>query len=259
MKTTILAAVLAAGCMLAHGAIIGSTGVTPPPVATAPASAASGVDPAVAARRAADAAALNQAGALIQAHEPQAAIERILDPLIAARDAEVRDSQATIYCANTPTESLVYLIPAAHEKKAAIVVDGTLCNAYFMRGFAEVDLGKMGAAQADYEHALALSPSNPHYLNEVGQFHSRLHDWAGALALFHRAEVVANSATEGRANAELGLALRGIGYVDVELGKLDEAEAMYRRCLEIDANDQKAKAELGYVLNLRAKQIGLGK
>ena len=182
MKTTILAAALAASCALAHGAIIGSTGVAPPPVATAPASAASGVDPAVAARRAADAAALKQAGALIQAHEPQAAIERVLDPLIAAREAEVRDSQATIYCANTPAESLVYLIPAAHEKKAAIVVDGTLCNAYFMRGFAEVDLGK-----------------------------------------------------------------------------LDEAEAVYHRCLEIDPNDQKARGELGYVLNLRAKQIGLGK
>jgi hypothetical protein len=29
--------------------------------------------------------------------------------------------------------------------------------------------------------------------------------------------------------------------------------------VEIDANDQKAKAELGYVLSLRAQQVELGK
>ena len=260
MKTTILIATLMAACALAHGAIIGSTGVAPPSGATATASAASGVDPAFAAKRASDAASMNQAGALIQAHQPHAAIERILDPMIAEQEAQVRDIQATLYCANTAAESLQYLLAAANAKKSAVVVDRTLCDAYFMRGFAEVDLGKLAAAQADYEHALALSPSNPHYLNEVGQFHSRLHDWVGALALFHRAEDAAKGlAAEGRANAELGLALRGIGYVDVEVGKLDEAEAVYRHCLEIDPGDQKARGELGYVLNLRAKQVGLGK
>ena len=260
MKMKIPAAALAAAATFAHAGIIGSTGVTPAASAAAAASAASGVDPAVAAKRAADAAALQQAGALIQGRQPQAAIDTVLNPLIASHEAEVRDSQASVYCANTPAESLMYLVSAANAKKSALVVDGTLCNAYFMRGFAEVDLGQIKAAAADYDHVLALSPHNPHYLNEVGQFHSRLRDWNGALALFHRAEDDAKAfAVEGRANAELGLALRGIGFVDVELGKLDEAEALYRRCLEIDTNDGKAKAELGYVQGLKAKQAGLAK
>lgn len=60
-------------------------------------------------------------------------------------------------------------------------------------------------------------------------------------------------AAPGRANAELGVALRGIGYVDVEIGKLHDAAAAYRRCLQIDPNDQKARAELGYVASVRAK------
>ncbi len=260
MKTSILAAALAATCTLADATVIGTYGVTSSSAASAPASAPSGVDPAVAARRAADAASINQAGALIQAHQPQAAIERILDPLIADQEAQVRNIQASLYCAQSPAESLVYLLAAANAKKPAVVVDGTLCSAYFMRGFAEIDLGKLPAAEADYDHLVTLSPHNPHYLNEVGQFHSRMRDWNGALALFHRAEEDAKAfSVPGRADAELGLALRGIGYVDVELGKLDEAEAAYRRCIEIDANDQKAKAELGYVLSLRAKQVELGK
>jgi tetratricopeptide (TPR) repeat protein len=86
------------------------------------------------------------------------------------------------------------------------------------------------------------------------------HDWPGALGYFNRARDTAPVfAPEGEADAELARALRGIGYVDVELGKLDEAEAMYRRCLDIDPKDQKATGELGYVLNLKAKQVGLGK
>ena len=260
MNTTILAAALAASCTLSNAAVIGSYGVTSTVAASAPASAASGIDPAVAAKRAADTALLNQAGALIQARQPQAAIDRILDPLIADQQAQIRDIQVPVYCAHSPAESLLYLVAAANAKKPAVVVDGTLCSAYFMRGFAEVDLGELSAARADYDRLIALSPHNPHYLNEVGQFRSRMRDWNGALDLFQRAEEDAKAfSAPGRADAELGSALRGIGYVDVELGKLDDAEATYHRCLEIDANDQKAKAELGYVLNLRAKQPGSGK
>jgi tetratricopeptide (TPR) repeat protein len=262
----ILAAALAATWASAYAGAIADVGAPAQDGVAARVPAASAIDATVAARRAADAAALNEAGALIQSRQPQAAIERVLDRLIADRESDVRDVQSTVYCANTLAESLMYAASAAsaasaaNTGKGALVVDGTLCNAYFMRGYAEVDLGKLKAANADYERALSPSPRNPHYLNEVGQFHSRMRDWTGALALFQRAEADSKGfAVEGRANAELGLALRGIGYVDVELGKLDDAEAAYRRCIEIDANDRKAKAELSYVLGLKAKQVGLAK
>ena len=258
METRILAAALTAACMLAHGAAVGSTDVTPAPVAPASA-AASGVDPAVAARRAADAARLNEAFTLIRSRQPQAAIDRVLDPLIAAQEAENANRQETVYCASSPTEALYYMLQAANANKAAIALDGTWCNALYMRGYAETDLGKLQAAEADYTRALALSPSNPHYLSEMGELQSKRRDWSAALSWFDRAEAASEFAGPQRASAERARALRGIGFVDVELGKLDDAEAAYRRCLEIDANDQKAKAELGYVLGLRAKQVGAGK
>ena len=266
MKTKILAAALMAACALAHAGIVARTRGD---AASAPASAASAGmriefassdNPAKIATDPDDIAAINQAASLIQSRQPQAAIDRFLDPLIARLDARYRDVPDKLYCANTMPEAMMYALQAAATNTNTAVVDGALCNAYFMRGFAELDLGKITAAQADYDRVIALSPSNPHFLNEVGQFHSRMRDWAGALGYFHRAEEASKAfSVEGRMNAELGLALRGIGYVDVELGKLDEAEAAYRRCIEIDANDRQAKAELGYVLNLRAEQIGLGK
>ena len=258
MKTKILAAALTAACTLAHAAAVGSTDVTP--ASAAPASAAaSGVDPAVAARRAADAAKLSEAFALIRSRRAQAAIDRVLDPLIATQEAENANRTETVYCGSSLTESLYYMAQAANANKPAIALDSTWCTALYMRGYAETDLGKLQAAEADYTRAIALSPSNPHYLSEMGELQSKKRDWNAALSWFHRAETASEFAGPERAQGELGRALRGIGFVDVELGKLDEAEATYRRCLEINANDQKAKAELGYVLNLRAKQAGLGK
>ncbi len=251
MKTTLLATLLAAACMLAHAGDNGATAA-----ATPTASAASGVDPAIAARRAADTARLNEAATLIHGHQPKLAIDRVLDPLIAVQEAENANRKEVVYCSNSTTETLLYLLQAANDKKAAIALDGTWCNALFMRGFAEIDLGKVAAAEADYGRALALSPSNPHYLSEMGELHSKKHEWNEALDWFHRAEQAKVYAVPGQADAELGRALRGIGFVDVELGKLDEAEAMYRRCLQIDARDQKAQAELGYVLGLKARAAG---
>ena len=46
---------------------------------------------------------------------------------------------------------------------------------------------------------------------------------------------------------EQAAAWRGIGYVDVEQHRLVDAEQMYLKCLELDANDQKAANELKYV------------
>lgn len=255
MRNTILAAWVVA---------LAGAAATPPVDAVAPAaSAASGVDPAVAAqraeKRAVDAAKLDEAVRLIGTRQPQAAIDRILDPLIAAEDAANAARTETLYCANSPNEALYYMLQAARDKKSAIALEGTLCNALYMRAFAEVNLGRADAAEADLTRAVTLAPSNAHYLSEMGQLQSRKRDWAASLAWFQRAEAASEFSMPNQVKAERGRALRGIGYVDVELGKLDEAEASYRRCLEIDPHDQKAQAELGYVQGLKAGQAAPAK
>jgi Flp pilus assembly protein TadD len=54
-------------------------------------------------------------------------------------------------------------------------------------------------------------------------------------------------------NIELSRAWRGLGYVCVEQGKLDDAEKMYRQCLDLDAKDSRAVNELQYIQGVRAK------
>ncbi len=53
---------------------------------------------------------------------------------------------------------------------------------------------------------------------------------------------------------DLGRARRGLGYVLVELGKLDEAEKEYQQCIAANPNDTKVKAELQYVREQKAKR-----
>ena len=49
-------------------------------------------------------------------------------------------------------------------------------------------------------------------------------------------------------------ACRGIGYALTEMGKLDESEANYMRCLTIDPAGQRNKGELAYIAQLKARK-----
>ena len=52
------------------------------------------------------------------------------------------------------------------------------------------------------------------------------------------------------------VALRGQGYILVELHRLDEAEAAYRKCMALVPDEPKSKAELGYIAEQRKKAVG---
>ena len=242
-----LAAALAASAGLAHGQ---STSGGPAPGSASSASQARPTSSATPEQL----AQLNDAVRLIQQGRPRDAITQDLDPVIAALEAKFNAQDTHYFCAQTSTELLYYMTKAAVDKKSAIGLDGTWANAYFTRGYAYVELGDLARAEQSYQRAAELAPANAHVLSELADLHSRRKDWPGALALFQSAlDQAPQFAPPASKNAEMGRALRGIGYVDVELGKLDDAEAAYRRCLEIDPHNQKAINELGYVQGLRKK------
>ena len=259
MRIITMAGWLLAGTGLAHAAAVVVGGEAPDSAPTAaPPVAASAPDADTIHVTDADDAA-NQIGLrtaidMIQQGQPQIAVA-MLDKLIPRLDQQHANRRRTVFCAHTQAEALFYMGLAGVARRDAVAVNGDYCDAYFFRGYANVDLHKPEAAEADFTKALALVPNNPHYLSEMGELQSNKRDWDRALGYYERARDAATAyAPENRQLAELTRALRGIGYVDVELGKLDEAEAMYRRCLELDPGDEKAQGELGYVLDLKAKR-----
>lgn len=195
---------------------------------------------------------LQDARHLIDGKKPAPAVE-LCDKVIAAFEARYGSSKQKIYCARTSAESLSYLLRASQAKTNAIVLSPTWANAYFMKGYALQDLHRIADGKLNIGLALELSPFNSQYLSELGEVYQLEKNWPKAEQQFESAEDNANLSPEEAKASELGRARRGLAYVLVELGKLDEAEKKYQQCLAADPNDTRAKRELEYVRGLRAK------
>lgn len=204
---------------------------------------------------------LHAARALVDAKKPQPAIEKC-DRVIASFKTHYANSKSKIYCAQTSAENLGYLLMAAAamdkgefkaDKKDAIVLSSTWSTAYFIKAYALQDLGRLGEAKSVLQLALELSPWNSRYLSELGSIYVLEKNWTKAKESFEKAEEQAPTSPDDSKAEVLARARRGLGYVFVELGQLDEAEKKYRQCLAADPKDTKAAKELEYVRGLRTK------
>jgi len=205
------------------------------------------------------------ARALIDQKRQAEAITKDLDPVIEAYDKTYGGSTVVYYSARTLSETLVYMMsstitpnggrPDAPGGPSAVALDQTWSGALYMKGYALVDLHRYAAAHEPLERAVRLAPSNSEYLSELGQLYLVEKNWSRALAFFAHAEQGAELSPPEVKTKELTRALRGTAYADVELGKFDEAAALYERCLALDPQDARAARELQYVHAQQAKQI----
>ena len=180
--------------------------------------------------------------------EALAIFDAVIDHYRRANAGEKRD----IYCAREAPEALFYLARAANQHRDARVIGPAWANAYMLKGYALVELGRTKEARAAVEAAIALSPFNSQFLGELGYLHQVDRAWTEALATYElSAEGARSTSPESSRNSDLARALRGQGYALTELGRLDEAEAVYRKCLELDSADAKAVNELRYIQSLR--------
>ena len=197
--------------------------------------------------------ALNAASAALvdgRADDTLAAIT----PVIEAYQHGYADEKRRIYCNITPAQTLASLVEAAHDKVDAVAVGENLCLAHYIRGYALVDLGRLAEAQAEFEGLVAMAPYNARYVFELANAHRMQKQYDVAMKGYQQAADLASMAPEGREKIERGTAWRQIGWIYVEQGDLDKGEAMYRKCLELDPNDKKARAELDYIAGQRGKK-----
>lgn len=198
---------------------------------------------------------LSEGRGLLDAGRPTEAISECLDKVIMHFKVKYEDRKEQIYCARTSSEELMYLSMAAQEERNAIVISSVWADAYFMKGFALLELSRVSEAKQAIQQALLLSPNNSQYLSELGYIYQVEKDWARSLEYFKAAEEAAFSFSPKESKKlELGRARRGLGYVFVEMEQLDKAKEKYQQCLEEDPNDDKAKAELEYIQELQTKK-----
>lgn len=183
---------------------------------------------------------------------PDVAIATV-DPALAAYDKQFAGEKRRIVCAYTPEDTLLNLLGAAADKTDAIAVTGSWCDALFIKGFSLVDLHRYDKGVPLLERATTMAPHRAHFLNELGYAYQQQKRWDQSFAAFARAADATAFSDKARVTTEKGRALRGMGYALIEQGKWDEAEKLYRECLAMDPDDVKAKNELQFIAEQRAR------
>jgi len=198
---------------------------------------------------------LDDGSHLATSGKPNQAIE-YFEKVAASYEEKFRDEKTRLlFCARWSVESLRYLVEAANEKRDAKIVSSNWAYAYYLKAYSLQDLGRVSEAKVMLERALALSPRNSQFLSELASIYQREKNWPTALQTYQLAEAAAREFSPPKVkDAELSRAWRGMGFVLVEQNRLDEAEKMYRQCLELNKNDSMALNELRYILNLKAKK-----
>jgi len=194
---------------------------------------------------------VDEAALLIKAGKPADAIP-ILEGVIARMEARNADEKRQVFAARSLTETILYSAMSTKLKKDVIVLDDTWATAYFLKGFALIDLNRSDEAKEPFDKALELSPMNAQFRAERGEWYKSRKDWANAFSDFEAASSAAEFSPENVKNTDKARALRGMGFVRIEQGQLDEAEKLFHQSLKLEPGNQGALGELEYIKSLRS-------
>lgn len=186
---------------------------------------------------------------LIQGGQPQQAVDK-LNPLLADYERRYAGKPRPL-CDVEPAEIKAY---AGVAGKDYTLTDGGWCIALWAKGFALIDLKQLDAAVPFLERSVALAPFHPHYLSELGYAYQAQKSWQRSYDFYARAADAALRQEGDRRNKSLRRAWFGMAFDMIEMGRLDDAEKLFRKCLEVSPNDEAVKSELRYIEEQRAKK-----
>lgn len=194
---------------------------------------------------------MDQAGNAIRTGKPADALP-LLDAVIADFEkANPPDPNVMKFSASNIEQALMYSTIPAAQKKNGMVVDGNWATAYFLKGFALIDLKRGDEALPYFDRAIALSPMDSQFLGERGEWYKSRKQWDKAYADFKSARDFAGFSGDDMKARNEGRALRGMGFVLIEQGKLKDAKKMFKEALKLNPNDEGAKGELQYIDTLK--------
>lgn len=168
-------------------------------------------------------------------------------------------------CASGPSDILNTLAGAAlgfrkgdvdEGKTVTAAVADDICAAYFVKGFALIDLGNRDEALPNLQMAVEMDPDNQHYMNELAEWHKAGRDWQTSLAIFTKAsETTDQSIVLMKDKKQVTEILdimrcrsyRGIAFNHVEMGNWNEARSAIDKCLKLIPDDPRSQQELEYI------------
>lgn len=203
-----------------------------------------------------DGKAVIRATELLRQHQPDQALE-VLKPIVTSTQAGIAAARSTglAYCARDMVETILYSGMASAAKKNSTVFGPDQCMALYLTAFALNEKNQSAAAATLLQQLVELSPANAQYAIELGFTLRTSGDNAKARAAYEQALAAAELTTDAETQkAHRAAARRGLGYLLIEAGDLDGAEAMYRKSQDDDPNSPVAKAELDFIRQQRARK-----
>ena len=189
----------------------------------------------------------------------------------AVRRLEAIQARSEVRALRTPEDSLAEAMMSAlsgadvgEAGGSVVVLSSAWADIFYLRGFCEIEAKRMERAIVELERGLAVLPGDVLLTVERGHAEQMLGRHTEAMASFHAALEDVNRLSSLQSSGWAingrdlrwwhGRCLRGVGYSQIELGLLNDAEQTYLQALAVDPDDQQARNELGYILQLRAQK-----
>lgn len=206
---------------------------------------------------------LERAFTLFRDHRWAEAIEEGFDPAIAAFERQYPEPGPIDRALEAATMAISEQLAGQGMVITSDAPPTMYPDALYFAAYSSIELGDIVRAEAYLQRALVLIPDDPFYLCELGHIAATKSQWPESLDLFVRAERSARSLDAElhdeswmflgqNVAAWVRRSMRGQGFALVEMGRFDDAEAIYRRVLELDPGDAQARRELDLIARQRS-------
>lgn len=175
-----------------------------------------------------------------------------------------KDANSKYVCTSASPDLLVSLFSAISDNQkndgttshTVVALPNSICLAYFLKGFALVDMQQREEALPNLEMALKLDPDNQHYANELAEWYKIGGQWEKSLERFTVASEITDMSiatmedqkqSSRRLNDMRCRSYRGIAFNHVELKNWTKARDAIEQCLKLIPGDPKSMAEIAYI------------
>ncbi|MDG3441383.1 tetratricopeptide repeat protein [Nitrospirillum amazonense] len=189
----------------------------------------------------------------VRAGDARRAVDGYFNPVINAYERRYKAVPGRLYCARSMEEAARYMKDALRAHQPARVVEAGLVLAYVYRARELMILDDPAGAQVGLERARALSPANAAVLLQLGAAYKAQRMLPQAQEAYQAAVDSADLSPPETRPQETADAFYGLGSTYVAMGRLDEAEATYQRCLKVLPGNALAEMELKEIERQRAQ------
>lgn len=202
---------------------------------------------------------LEEGEGVLKGGNPELAISKYFEPVNQDFMHETAKVGANdeVYASHGATETTAYTAKIAKKNEGAqtqtklVVVDGVWTDALILKARAQIQLQKISQAKSTLDMATIISPAYPGVWLELASVYDAEKNWDKALENYKNAENFAGALEDKEKQKQVMCAsLNGQGNALTELKKLDDAAAVYTRCLKFVKDDATAAQGRQHVAEL---------